>query len=457
VALYIHSGHSSGGKSQGPGALPRSIAAVGAALAVAAASLALSGPAQGIAAAGTGVLDARGFPVHYTDDSGLSLAICEDGSANCLGATTADLADTTDGEAFYWMATAELASSRGNLSVEFALEAAYAAPNEPMVFDRLRVRGDLTRSGTYTLDHPYGSTQVDAVGTAARNVNFTEDLTCSLNAGCAGRITNFLRSTSAPTGYLGGGETLSQVTGGTVRNDLVLRAPNGSVIGRTAQFAIVGKLAPGPGAALSTDTVDFGNLRGARTRALVVRNLGDSALSLSNVALAGAPTLAIAPASTCTAGTSVPSGGSCRVNLTYSPGVRPVSSGTLRISDNTTLGLHTVSVKAMTAAVASAPARVGFGVRRVRTTSAPRRIIVENTGVVPMRIRSVALGANASFLRRSGQAPVCASGLAVRPGRACAVYVAFSPRTFGPKTSALTIRSNAAGSTTVVQLRGRGR
>jgi hypothetical protein len=116
--------------------------AVGGSLAVAAALLAVTAPVQAINNAKNGPLDARGFPAYFTDDSGISLAICEDASANCLAATTADLADTTDGEAFYWMATASVPSARGTIDVEFALEAAFSAPNVPMVFERLRVRGD---------------------------------------------------------------------------------------------------------------------------------------------------------------------------------------------------------------------------------------------------------------------------------------------------------------------------
>jgi hypothetical protein len=436
----------------------RKTAAVGGALVVGAALLAVSSTAQGMNNAKNGPLDARGFPAYFTDDAGTSLAICEDASANCLAATTADLADTTDGEAFYWMATASVPSSRGTIDVEFALEAAFSAPNVPMVFERLRVRGDLSRPGSYTLQHPYGSTSIDAVGTGTRNVNFTEDVPCNVAATstCSGPITSFLRRSGGPAGYIGGGETLSRVTGGKVRNELVLRAPNGTVIGRTNQFAILGKVAPGSSAALSADAVDFGNTKTARQRSVVVRNIGDAALNFNSIRMLGSNRVTVAPGG---CGASLASGASCRVNLRYRPGAARSAAGTLVINDNSIAATHRVPVRATTSGVASSARRVNFRGVRVGQTSRTRRVVVTNTGVVPMRIRGVSLsGGNArSFQRRSGQGPRCVKGARVRAGSACAIYVRFAPQNFGPKTTDLTVRTDTATSVRRIALNGRGR
>jgi len=432
--------------------------AIGGSLAVAAALLAVTAPVQAINNAKNGPLDARGFPAYFTDDSGISLAICEDGSANCLAATTADLADTTDGEAFYWMATASVPSSRGTIDVEFALEAAFSAPNVPMVFERLRVRGDLTRPGTYTLQHPYGSTKIDAVGTGPRNVNFTEDIPCNVGARstCNGPITNFLRANSSPAGYIGGGETLSRVTGGRLRNELVLRAPNGTVIGRTSQIAILGKVAPGPSAALSADSVDFGNAKTTRQRSVVVRNLGDAALNFSGIRMLGSNRIRVAPTG---CGASLASGATCRVNLVYRPGAVRSASGTLVINDNSIAATHRVPVRATTTGVTSSQRRVRFRATNVGQRSGTRRIVVSNTGVRPMRIRSVRFsgGQARSFERSTGQAPRCSSGKLVRPRSACAIYVRFAPKNFGQKTTDLLVRTNNAVAVHRIVLNGRGR
>ena len=61
------------GTPQGTRSWARIIGATGAALALVAATFALTTPAQGLDNGNTGPLDAQGFPEHYTDDSGMSL------------------------------------------------------------------------------------------------------------------------------------------------------------------------------------------------------------------------------------------------------------------------------------------------------------------------------------------------------------------------------------------------
>jgi len=60
-----------------------------AALAVGLATLAVTGPAQGLNTGKTGDPDATSFPAHYTDDLGTSLTLCVDGTAACGKATPA--------------------------------------------------------------------------------------------------------------------------------------------------------------------------------------------------------------------------------------------------------------------------------------------------------------------------------------------------------------------------------
>jgi hypothetical protein len=435
------------------------MAAAGSAFAAAAALMAAATPAEGLNTNRTGAPDDRGFPANYTDDAGLSLMMCEDGTAACLNAVSGDLVPP-EGESFYWMATATVPTARGNLDVEFALEAAFGEAGEPIVFDRLRIRGHLSRAGRYVLQHPYGSIRFSAESPAEqRNVNLTEDLTCSLERGgpCNGHITNFLRSISAPRGYLGAGEVTTRVAGGTVRNELVVRTRGGSVIGRTRQFGVVGKLAPGPAAAISRTSVDFGNTAARRERTVAVTNLGNARLAFGGIQVVGSDAIRRVRQSTCRGGLAP--GRSCRVLLAYRPGARKVSSARLVIDDNTIAGVHRVRLRAMTASLLSARRRVHFTTHRVGAQSRSRRVVVQNKGVVPMRIRKVAVsgGTARSFDRRSGVGPTCTRGVALRPGRVCAVYVAFTPRTFGAKHSNLVIRSTAVNSPRQVRLTGRGR
>jgi hypothetical protein len=210
-----------------------------------AALVAAATPANSINTHRTGRLDNRGFPLFYQDDSGLKLRLCETGTAQCARAGRRALTPP-GGENFYWLATAHIRTSRGPVDVELALEAAFggARGRLPIVFERIRIRGHLRDAGGYTLDHPYGSTNFRAITPAEqRNVDFTRDRACATKrgGGCGGMITNFLRATNPPKGYVGFGGRRTLVRGGTVRNDLVLRDSGGAVIGQTDRIAVLGK------------------------------------------------------------------------------------------------------------------------------------------------------------------------------------------------------------------------
>jgi hypothetical protein len=331
---------------------------VGAAVAAIAvgATLAANGPAQGLNLSETGAPDATGFPSHYTDDFGVSLQPCVDGTARCGGATATDdgaggpgLAVSPDGEGFYWMATASVRSPRGTIDVEFAHEGAWASATQKIVFDRTRIRGNM-KPGQYTLLTPYGRTRFSAVGTGQRNVNLTQDPGCAQAPGagarCSAKMTNWLRSTSAPVGYLGNSVALTTVKGGTLRNDLVLLNSKGQKIGRTARFAIMGKLADGPAAMLSAGMVSFGHTPKVVQRSVMLKNQGTASLSLQGISLVGAKTFTLRPTG-CAARTSLASGASCPINLTYRPGLHRPTSARLLINDNTIAGIHRVPVRAL--------------------------------------------------------------------------------------------------------------
>ncbi len=442
----------------------RIIGATGAALAVGASTFALTMPANALDTAKTGPL-LNGFPAFYTDNTGLSTATCTDGSANCGGATLASdgaggpgITVAPDGEGFYWMATATVNSPRGSIDVEFAHEGAWVAVGQPTVFDRTRIRGDLT-PGKYTLLTPYGQIRVSAVGTGQRNVNQTNDATCALPAGaCGAKMTNWLVSTSAPAGYLGDSVSATTVTGSPLRNELVLLNSKGAVVGSTKRFIVMGKLVDGGAAILSSPTVDFGNTAKVAHRALGLKNQGNAPLTLQGITVAGSKNIKVDPTG-CAAKATLASGASCAVNLTYTPGKLKVSKATLVINDSSTAGVHRVPVAAMTSSEFSAPKAVKFNATKVGASSKTRRVVVTNTGVQPLKVKGISVkGSGArSFERRTGQAPVCAKGSVVRPHASCAMYVAFAPKSFGAKTANLTVRTNAASSPNVVRLAGRGR
>jgi hypothetical protein len=442
---------------------PLIITAVSAVLALPA--LAFVGPAQALDPAGVGPPDQRqfGFPAYYTDTTGTALQMCDDGSGNCLGANNASLTPG-DGENFYWVATSTLTAPGIDLSVEYALEAAWLTPTTPITFDRLRVRGDVTAAGDYTITTPFGTTHTMTAEDPAeqRNLNFTEDLGCA-GAPCdfaaaagANHITDFLVNTTRPAGYLGNGATEGPATvginGPAATNSIT--GPAGTAT--SSDFAVMGKLA-NPRAVSVPTSLDFGNTRRARTRTVRMVNLGTQPLTLGATTLTGSNAITQVPGSTCIADRVVNPGGGCKVTLRYRPGRAKSASAILRIRD--TGRVHAVRITAGSAAVARVRNVIQFRPVQAGARGRTRRVVVTNTGALPLKVRGVRVaGRNGrSFKIRPGVPRVCKRGAVVPTGGRCAVYLRFEPKSFGPKQAALFLRTNGLPALQTVRLSGAGR
>lgn len=448
----------SGPQEPRPGRAPRAVRfrrgkALGVALVLAVTVLA-GAPASGIDGDSTGPLNPLGFPLYYADDAGTTLRLCIDETASCLGAARRDLRDTADGEAFYWMAVAELPTRRGTLDVEMALEAAYGPPGTPIVFDRLRIRGHLDRAGRYLLKYPYGQ-RVLVAGRPSeqRNVNVTLDRPCSLTGGSCGRITDFLRSVSLPTGYVGMGDQPTRVTGGSQRNWVSLVAPSGHVVGTTHRFAVVGKVSDDASSVVSPTRVSFGNTLHRRTRTVRVHNAGDLPLDLHGLRARGSARISLRRTG-CVDRTTLAVGDTCRATLVYRPGAARSVTARLVVRDSSKVTRHRIPVTAYSGPAVTAPDLVHFRDRRARTESRARKVRIRNTGVRDLRILRVSAGR--SFQLRPGS-DRCRRGVRLEPGESCLARVAFTPRSRGLKTARLTVRSDAVDAPTRVLLDGRAR
>ncbi len=168
------------------------------------------------------------FPTYYQDTNGLALDLClpavgpERASGMCiladLPSPNAAITFPTNfpDESFWWMGDGSLILPDGSEALlVMAMEAAFAnevpIAGDQVVFARIRVRFVAPTTGHYTVTHPYGVEEFDAV--AGERVFFTDDhgVLCGSDFSCAanGRIGPFLR----PSGQLGGGgEPLPPVT-----------------------------------------------------------------------------------------------------------------------------------------------------------------------------------------------------------------------------------------------------
>ena len=157
-------------------------------------------------------------------------------------------------------------------------------------------------------------------------------------------------------------------------------------------------------------------------------------------------------------GTSLGTGLSCTVLVSFTPTASGARSGTLSISHNNTLTPIAIAL-AGTGAAAAAPAAsitpsaITLAATAIGATSAAQNVSVRNTGTAALVLSSIGLSNTADFVVAGG---TCAAGASVAAGASCTVSVAFKPSAgaLGARTSTLSIGHNAAGSPGTVSLSG---
>ena len=322
----------------------RSAAAATLSVLLAASALATMAPSQALDRTGVGPRDPTrvGLPAYYTDDSGVALQLCIDGTARCGNATLMrdgaggpGVGDGPDGEGFYWVATTSLSSPGLTLDIEFAAEAAWFNRRSPMTFDRLRIRGHSNTAGNILVTTPYGNVTVTADDPIEqRNVNFTEDIGCVI-APCnframttvAGRhITSWITANNPPPGYLGNAVTAQPAN---VAGDPATASAGGD---STNRWVIMGKRAPANRVSLP-NALNFGNAARVATRSVTMKNLGTTSRTIRKVTLKGDRRFSKLASSTCRTGRVLAVGATCKVVLRFRPGARR-SAATLIITDN---------------------------------------------------------------------------------------------------------------------------
>ena len=219
----------------------------------------------------------NGYPLWYQDKTGIALEFCSPQNALeleggwCLllpGDTTLPEIFPTSfaDEHFFFAADSELPAGPGLASgarLVIGLEAAFAVGpvvnGDQITFARVRIRFDAEQTGVYTVRHPYGTDTLSAV--AGERVFYTEDIgiTCQGNFECAlaGRIGPFLLASTTPGGpelpavagpvpgklYIADPARLGPVTGSPVnQNFFEIVAPNGTRLGITNDFALMGRI-----------------------------------------------------------------------------------------------------------------------------------------------------------------------------------------------------------------------
>jgi len=233
-----------------------------------------------------------------------------------------------------------------------------------------------------------------------------------------------------------------------------------------------------PSIALVPGSVNFGNETLSVTSAqqqVTVINPGTEPLVITEIAFDHPFTTTTTPTTTITSestygfaetdncvGILSPSGGTCTINLTFTPPSVSAQTDELRIYDNAyiagaastsqTLTLTGTGVTAATA-VTVTPTTLTFPNQAVGTTSAPQNVTITNTGTATLNISKISAGTSGDYT----ETDTCGALLnTLSVGQSCSVSVIFSPTASGTRSGSLSITDNATGSPQTVAISGVG-
>ncbi|MDQ6621179.1 MAG: choice-of-anchor D domain-containing protein [Pseudomonadota bacterium] len=208
-----------------------------------------------------------------------------------------------------------------------------------------------------------------------------------------------------------------------------------------------------PAVQLSNNALNFGNVQVQSTGGplqFTLTNSGNAALNVTNVQVP-AP---FAVTNTC--GTSVPAGGSCIFNVTFTPTTTGPAQQTLLITTNATGSPHQVTLQGTGIAIpvagpSLAPSSLNFQNQQIQTPSSPQLITLANVGTAPLNnvVISITGAAQSDF---AVQQLTCGTSLA--PNSSCGIVIRFTPSAIGARTASLVVTT--ANGTVTAPLAGTG-
>lgn len=181
--------------------------------------------------------------------------------------------------------------------------------------------------------------------------------------------------------------------------------------------------AAGP-AQIVFDPMLAGNTATAR---LGLGNYGGAPLSISGLSATGM----VSQTNNCLA--TLPAGGHCDIDVTFSPTAVGAASGTIRVASSATTGLATATfsgsgVAAMLRLQADA---LSFGYQTVGTSSAPQAVTITNTSSSQISITNISTQGDFS------QTSDC--GVSLNAGQSCTLQIIFTPAAAGTRSGSVAI------------------
>ncbi|HET9407159.1 MAG TPA: FG-GAP-like repeat-containing protein [Candidatus Sulfotelmatobacter sp.] len=187
---------------------------------------------------------------------------------------------------------------------------------------------------------------------------------------------------------------------------------------------------------------------------LTFTNTSGLTLNFSSIAISGTNAIDFGQTHSC--GSSLRTGASCTLTVTFTPNHVGPRAASLVISDNA-MGTPQVIALSGTGVISGpdatlSPTSLTFATQLLGTTSAVQTVKVSNYGTTALNITSIGFtGTNAGDFHQSN---TCGSSVAA--GASCTVAVTFTPKAINTRTARLSISDNAPGNPQTVSLSGPG-
>jgi hypothetical protein len=210
-------------------------------------------------------------------------------------------------------------------------------------------------------------------------------------------------------------------------------------------------------AALSFASQNVNTTSTAQT--VTVKNTGSTALSFSGISLSGTNATAFKVTNGC--GTTLAAGASCAIQVQFAPVATGSETANLVLASNASNGSQLISLTGTavnptntgaTTTVHLSVNNLYFYNRAVNSLSAPKSIVVKNTGKAVLTIGSLVLtGAQPTSFQVSS---TCGSTVAI--GGSCTINVSFIPRITGANSANLILTYNGSPTSLSIPLAGHG-
>jgi hypothetical protein len=177
-------------------------------------------------------------------------------------------------------------------------------------------------------------------------------------------------------------------------------------------------------------------------------NTGNIVLTIPSLGITGTNSSDFGQSNNC--GSSVAAGGSCTINITFTPATTGSRNAAVTITDNAANSPQSVSLTGtgVLPAVTLSPTSLAVPTQIVFTTSKAQTVTLTNTGLGILSITKIAT--TGPFK----QTNTC--GSTVNPGNSCTLNVTFTNTKSGSLTGSVSITDNAPNSSQTVRLKGTG-